>query len=85
MCVVLECIWGLHGLWYSMSTCSYSVAFVQICVDTSDDKVWKYYDFGPKDAKPLVFLPGTSGMCVVTSLAIDSLMYLFQRSFGRYC
>ena len=34
----------------------------QIAVGVEDDKVWKYYDFGPKtDKVPLVFLPSVAG------------------------
>jgi len=39
------------------------VAQQRITVDVSSEKIWKYYDFGPKEEAltPLIFLPGVSG------------------------
>jgi len=37
------------------------VALQRISFDYSDEKVWKFYDYGPKDVIPLVLLPGVSG------------------------
>jgi len=36
------------------------VAQQKLAVD-SGDKVWKFYDFGPKEMEPLIFIPGASG------------------------
>eukprot|EP01119_Soliformovum_irregulare_P006929 TRINITY_DN1933_c0_g1_i2.p1 TRINITY_DN1933_c0_g1~~TRINITY_DN1933_c0_g1_i2.p1 ORF type:complete len:276 (+),score=69.39 TRINITY_DN1933_c0_g1_i2:92-919(+) len=42
------------------------VAQQRITVDTNNtEKVWKYYDFGPKDVTPLVFLGGASATAEV--------------------
>ena len=34
-------------------------------ITTDDNSVFKYYDFGPKDVVPLVFIPPTSGTAEV--------------------
>jgi len=34
---------------------------VSISLDVFSEKVWKYYDYGPKDVAPLIFIPGVSG------------------------
>lgn len=37
------------------------VALQQISIGSVNERVWKYYDFGPKEATPLVCIPGASG------------------------
>jgi len=37
------------------------VALQRVSIDTLNEKTWKFYDFGPKDTAPLLFLPGASG------------------------
>jgi len=39
------------------------VAQQRITVDVTSEKIWKYYDFGPKEESitPIIFLPGVSG------------------------
>lgn len=38
------------------------LSIVKIAVGVEDEKVWKYYDFGPKtDSTPIVFLPSVAG------------------------
>jgi len=34
---------------------------ISFASDNSDEKVWKYYDYGPKDVIPLILIPGVSG------------------------
>lgn len=37
------------------------VALQQITIGSVNERVWKYYDSGPKEATPLVCIPGASG------------------------
>jgi len=37
------------------------VALQQISIGSVNERLWKYYDFGPKEATPLVCLAGASG------------------------
>lgn len=37
------------------------VALQQISIGSVNERLWKYYDFGPKEATPLVCIPGASG------------------------
>jgi len=37
------------------------VALQQISIGSVNERIWKYYDFGPKEATPLVCIPGASG------------------------
>lgn len=45
----------------SLSIAFLTVFSMQITIDYMNEKIWKFYDFGPKDVPALVFLPGTSG------------------------
>lgn len=49
------------------------VALQQITIGTVGEKVWRYYDFGPKEATPLVCIPGASGTADVFYRQIISL------------
>jgi len=37
------------------------VAQQRVSLGSVNEKIWKYYDFGPKEAVPLVCIPGASG------------------------
>lgn len=37
------------------------VAQQRVSLGNVNEKIWKYYDFGPKEATPLVCIPGASG------------------------
>eukprot|EP01114_Cavostelium_apophysatum_P004297 TRINITY_DN14495_c0_g1_i1.p1 TRINITY_DN14495_c0_g1~~TRINITY_DN14495_c0_g1_i1.p1 ORF type:complete len:361 (+),score=92.61 TRINITY_DN14495_c0_g1_i1:102-1184(+) len=41
------------------------VAQQKIAVDSTGDKVWKYYDYGPKEEAPIIFIPGAGGTAEV--------------------
>jgi len=41
------------------------VAQQRLNIDAFSDKIWKYYDYGPKDVAPLIFIPGASGTAEV--------------------
>jgi len=41
------------------------VAQQRVSLGGVNEKIWKYYDFGPKDATPLVCIPGASGTAEV--------------------
>jgi maspardin len=41
------------------------VAQQRVSLGSVNEKIWKYYDFGPKDAIPLVCIPGASGTAEV--------------------
>jgi len=41
------------------------VAKQKLNIDPVNDRVWKYYDYGPKDVPPLVLIPGASGTAEV--------------------
>eukprot|EP01111_Echinosteliopsis_oligospora_P006504 TRINITY_DN2067_c0_g1_i1.p1 TRINITY_DN2067_c0_g1~~TRINITY_DN2067_c0_g1_i1.p1 ORF type:complete len:326 (+),score=59.18 TRINITY_DN2067_c0_g1_i1:195-1172(+) len=49
------------------------VAFQRVTVGNINEKVWQYYDFGPRDVAPLVCIPGASGTADVFYKQIVSL------------
>jgi len=49
------------------------VALQQISIGSVNERIWKYYDFGPKEATPLVCIPGASGTADVFYRQIISL------------
>jgi len=49
------------------------VAQQRISLGSVNEKIWKYYDFGPKEAIPLVCIPGASGTAEIFYKQIISL------------
>eukprot|EP01112_Ceratiomyxa_fruticulosa_P019450 TRINITY_DN6364_c0_g1_i1.p1 TRINITY_DN6364_c0_g1~~TRINITY_DN6364_c0_g1_i1.p1 ORF type:complete len:360 (+),score=74.21 TRINITY_DN6364_c0_g1_i1:199-1278(+) len=64
------------------------VALQRVSIGNVTEKVWKYYDFGPKDKDPLICLPGASGTAEVFFKQIVSLCpkgyRIISVQFGTY-